>query len=377
MVMAVIAFGTRVDPVLGIAVAVAVWGATSWIVPFRTVEGVEGWRHLPSRALFGEEVEATLEIHASSRVPWLAVTDTHPFDFGESRRWVTTLAAGQTRTHTVVFRAAKRGLHRIGPAVAVGGDAFGARTVQRTVVPASTILVYPRIVPLETVELAAGAPLPLIPTRVPLYEDPTRVVGVREYQAGDPMRRVHWSATAASGVLQVKQLRHAVARDVVVLVDLGKDSHPSPGRRRSAELAVTVGASLVDHLVVQRAEAAGLRILAHDTPTGRSSVTAVSPGRDQARLARMLEHLARSDLTDLEGLDSLFQPATLPFGSSVVLVTGRADRRHVLGVMGLRKLGMSVTVVLTASEFHRDDGGLERLGVPVRHVGRLAEMVGL
>lgn len=377
MTVAVVAFGLRVDPVVSIAALLAVWGATSWILPSRAVRGLSGTRRLPATALFGEEVTVELEMHSDHSVPWLAVTDTHPFDLGDSRRWVTTLSAGQTRIDSVTFAANSRGLHRIGPAVAVIGDTFGGRKTQTTVVPASTILIYPRIVPLEALEVAAASPLPLIPTRTPLYEDPTRIVGVRDYESGDPMRRIHWSASAAAGGLQVKKFRPAIARDVVVLVDLGRNSHPTPGRRRSAELAVTAAASIVDHLVVHRRENVGVRILARDTPTGQNTVEVVTPGRDDARLGRMLEALARSDLTELDGIDVLADPAALGFGASVVLVTGRPDRRHVSHALRLRRLGMPVTVILTASELHRDDGELEQLGVPVRRVGRLAEMVEL
>ncbi|MDX1447495.1 MAG: DUF58 domain-containing protein [Acidimicrobiia bacterium] len=375
--VALVAFGLRVDPVIGIAVLLGVWGFASWVLPARAVAGVTGTRQLPSSALFGEEVEVRLQVSSERRLPWLAITDSHPFDLGESRRWVTALGPGETRTDVVRLHATARGLHRIGPAVAVTGDGFGGRKVQKTLVSASTILIYPRIVPIEDLAVAAAAPLPLIPTRTPLYEDPTRIIGVRQYETGDPMRRIHWSASAASGDLQVKKFRPAIARDVVVLVDLGRDSHPTPGRRRSAELAVTTAASIVHHLAVEQRESVGLRLLYRDTPTGQSSVAAISPGRDQSRVGRMLESLARSDLTPIDGLDALVDPATLPFGASVVLVTGRADRRHLLHALRLRRLGMPVTVILTASDLHYDDAGLERLGVPVRRVARLAEMIDL
>lgn len=377
LVIAAIAFGLRVDPVLSAAVLLAGWAASSWVLPPRAIAGVSGVRTVPRTALFGERVEVTIEISSERRVPWLAITDTYPFDLRESRRWVTSLRPGETRRDVVSFVASARGLHRIGPAIAVTGDTFESRTAQVTLIPASTMLIYPRIVPLEALEVAAAAPLPLIPTRTPLYEDHTRIVGVRAYESGDPMRRIHWSSSAASGELQVKKLRHAIARDVVVLVDLRREAHPTPGRRRSAELAVTAAASIIDHLIVHRREPVGLRIVARDTPTKQSLVEAISPGRDQGRLARMLERLARSDVTDLEALDSLIDPANLPFGASIVLVTGRADRRHALGVMRLRRLGMSVTVVCTASDLHADDSELQAVGVPIRRVARLAEMVEL
>jgi uncharacterized protein (DUF58 family) len=378
-VVVVVAMVVRVDPVLAVAVLLAGWAWSSWWFPPRALASLSGVRKLPERALFGEEVFVELEVTAKRSVAWLHVTEAVPFDLGPSVRWVTSLSGGETASHTTSFMATKRGLHRIGPAIAATGDAFGLRRVQSTLIPPSTLLVYPRIVSLESLTVAAGAPLPVIPTRTPLYEDPTRIVGVRDYQPGDPLRRIHWTASAASGSLLVKKHRPAISRDVVLAVDLTRDSHPLPGRRRSAELAVTAAASIVHHLVTVRNESVGVRIVGRDTPTGEDTVVDVSPGRDQSRMARILEHLARSEISPSANFDALLDPSGLPFGASVVLLTGRPDRRHVLGALRLKRLGIKVTAIVTASVQHRDrwEDELSDIGVPVRSVARLAEMVEL
>lgn len=369
----------RVDPVLAVAVFVGGWVAWGWVRPAWSMRGLGGGRSIPDRALFGDEVEVEITVRGERAIPWLSVTDAIPFELGSSTRWVTTLAAGETRRHRASFVATRRGLHRIGPAVATAGDGFGIRTTQTTIAESVSVLVYPRIVPLRSLEVAAGAPLPSIPTRVPLYEDPTRVVGIRDYEAGDPLRRIHWTATAATGSLQVKKFRPAISRDVVVAVDLGRDSHPTPGRRRSAELAVTAGASIVEHLATARREPVGLRVSALDVPTGVESVAVVSPGRDQRRLDRMLETLARADVTRSGGAADVTDPSGLGFGSSLILVTGRPRRRHLLGVLRLVRIGVSVTVISTASELHHDgwEAGFAEHGIAVRSVSRLAEMIDL
>lgn len=374
-----IALIVRVDPVLSVAAVLAGWAWASWTLPTRAAAGITGWRDLPERVLFGEEVTVGINLESESSVTWLALTDTIPFDLGPSNRWVTSLRRGERTSQNVTFAANRRGLHRIGPAVVVTGDAFGLRRVQRTLIPSATILVYPRIVSLEALTVAAGAPLPIIPTRTPLYEDPTRMVGVRQYAPGDPMRRIHWTASAATGSLQVKKFRPGIAREVIVAVDLARDSHPTPGRRRSAELAVTAAASIVDHLITEEREPVGLRILARDVPTGADTMTAVSPGRDHSRMGRMLEALARSDVTSVDDHDSLLDPAGLGFGTSLVLVTGRPARHHTLAALRLTRLGVAVTVIVTVSELHRIgwDTELAEFGIPVRSVARLAEMVEL
>jgi len=378
-VVGAIAVIVRVDPALGVVALLVGWAWSSWSLPPRRLATVTGERLVPERALFGEEVAVELHVHADRAMPWLHITDAFPFDLGSNSRWATSLANDETRIHRVTFTATKRGLHRIGPAVATTGDAFGLRRVQTTLVPPSSLLVYPRIVSLETLTVAAGAPLPIIPTRTPLYEDPTRVVGVRDYEAGDPLRRIHWTASASAGSLLVKKHRPGISRDVVVALDLTRDSHPIPGRRRSAELAVTAAASIVRHLVAVRNESVGIRIVGRDTPTGEDTVVEVAPGRDQARMARVLEHLARSDLSPSADFDALLDPSGLPFGASLVLLTGRPERRHVLDVIRLKRLGITVTAVITASDQHRDrwEVELRDIGVSVRSVARLAEMVEL
>ena len=45
--------------------------------------------------------------------------------------------------------------------------------------------------------------------------------GAREYRAGDPIKTVHWAASARQGELMVKELEAAAAPPVTVSVDLG------------------------------------------------------------------------------------------------------------------------------------------------------------
>ena len=374
-----IAVFSRVDPVLGIAVLLGLWAWIGWRTPRLALEGLSGDRSHPDVVMFGDRVQLELHVTAGRSFPWVQLTDMVPFQLGENMRWVTSLRAGEASSHAAEFAATARGLHLLGPTLALTGDTFGLRRVQTTLIPASRMLVYPRIVELETLAIAAGAPLPLTPVRTPLYDDPTRVVGVREYESGDPFRTIHWTASAAAGDLLVKKYRPAIARDVMIAVDLTRGSHPLPGRRRSAEIGVTAAASIAHHLVTNRREAVGLRLVGRDTPTGEDTTDELTPGRDERRLMELLEHLARADVSGTAPSDGLLDPAGLGFGTSVVFVTGILGRRHVLDVMRLKRVGIAVTVILTAGSQHRGpwEAEMAELRVPVRSVSRLAEMVDL
>jgi len=66
------------------------------------------------------------------------------------------------------------------------------------------LLVYPRIIPLTGYDLTSRRPIGDVLLMHRLFEDPTRISGVRPYELGDPLNRVHWRATARTGVLHSK-----------------------------------------------------------------------------------------------------------------------------------------------------------------------------
>ncbi|MGA2796089.1 MAG: DUF58 domain-containing protein, partial [Thermoguttaceae bacterium] len=100
------------------------------------------------------------------------------------------------RTMFYQLKCNRRGYHQIGPLVVETGDLFGLHRRYRVLTAPHFLLVYPEVVPLQGFELASRRPIGEVRISHRLYEDPTRIAGVRRYEAGDPMNRVHWRATA-------------------------------------------------------------------------------------------------------------------------------------------------------------------------------------
>jgi uncharacterized protein (DUF58 family) len=118
----------------------------------------------------------------------------------------------------------------------------------------------------RTVDLSPGWPLghrPIheVPRRRSLFEDPSRFLGVRDYRAGDSLRRIHWRATARSGRLQVKLYEPAVLEGVLLAVEMGRGAYLSApaetGTDPAVELAVTAAASIAE-FVLAHGQAVGL-----------------------------------------------------------------------------------------------------------------------
>ena len=108
---------------------------------------------------------------------------------------------GSRGRHTLLYqlKCNRRGYHQVGPLVVETGDLFGLHRRYRVLTTPHFLLVYPQVVPLEGFELASRRPIGEVRITHRLYEDPTRIAGVRRYEAGDPLNRIHWRATARTG----------------------------------------------------------------------------------------------------------------------------------------------------------------------------------
>src|SRR5437764_733831 len=75
------------------------------------------------------------------------------------------------------------------------GDLFGLHRRHRIVGEPVYIMVYPKVLPLPKYDFASQRPIGEVRLQNRLFEDVTRTAGVRQYQMGDPLNRIHWRAT--------------------------------------------------------------------------------------------------------------------------------------------------------------------------------------
>jgi uncharacterized protein (DUF58 family) len=74
--------------------------------------------------------------------------------------------------------------------------------------------------------------------------------GVREYQVGDDLRRVHWRTTARTGKLAVAEYAQGETLDMVIAIDLNERAYQGTGAGLDApiEYAVKIAATLCEDL---------------------------------------------------------------------------------------------------------------------------------
>lgn len=226
-----------------------------------------GLRHLriqqqvsQQRLFFGEEV--TLAITIENRkllpLPWLVVEDTisPPLTIVRRRTRLTLdnqdtlestwlLWSLQRVTRRYIMRCRTRGFHLFGPIRLSNSDPFGWLENESKVPVYAILLVYPLLISIENLGLAAVLPAGERATPHNLLEDPLLIAGTRDYILGDDPRRIHWKASAHRGMLQSKLYEPSSLRRLLVLLDVWNYAADAQGADKDIqELTIAVAASL-------------------------------------------------------------------------------------------------------------------------------------
>ncbi len=369
----------RIDFVVGVGVMMAVVLVSVRWIPALVARRLEVTREAPRRVMWGETIDLTVTARNLGWLPasWVSVVDPVPFDLGTvTTRWVTSLRRYTTKTMERALRARRRGLYRLGPGVVATGDVFGLRRVRAADIPAAVTVVYPKIVAVGKMRLPASGPNAVLAVPMALVDDPTRTVGVRDYVAGDPLRRVHWTASARMGRIQVKEFQPGIERTTVICLDLSRGSFPMASRRTGSELAVTAAASLCFHVVTVERLPVGLRVTGWDPSVGADIEQRIPARSDPAGLVPILESLARVRPAREARLGGLLDPSELGFGTTVVFITGTLDEDRVVALARLRRSGArpSVLEIVPPGGESRWSAALHRFQIPVRAVYREADL---
>jgi uncharacterized protein (DUF58 family) len=370
-------------------------------------------RHcLVSSAEIDEKVPVTVTVRNAGAfpVPWVLVEDMLPRAALEQRRLrvkgkhlrIAWLRPNSEVTLSYSLVCQERGYYQIGPVILESGDVFGLHRRFAVKTEPHFLLVCPRVVQLEGYELASRRPIGEVVLTHRLYEDPTRIAGVRAYQAGDPLNRVHWGATARTGQLQSKTYEPTTLAGATILLDFHENGYPPEREPYRSELAVMTAASLANAVfemgqqvgLVSNARDAADRIrregwnidprtrqLARQTGAMHESSERLEPilvetRRGADHLQHIRETLARTELTDGMTFAALIVEVAgrLPRDATLVALLGEVSVETAAALGTLRRAGFALTAILIAMDnlaLEKGHGRLLAEGVrDVRHLHR-------
>jgi uncharacterized protein (DUF58 family) len=361
-------------------------------------------------------VAIDVENRGALPVPWVLLEDLLPraalvqrppaLALKGSRLQLAMLPGHGRKTIFYQLECNQRGYYQVGPLVLETGDLFGLHRRYRLLTAPHFVLVYPEVVTLEGFDVASRRPIGEVLLTHRLYEDPTRIAGVRAYEAGDPLNRVHWRATARTGQLHSKVYEPSTVVGATVVLDFHRDSYQAKYEPYRSELAVTTAASLANAVyemghqvglvsngrdVVDRirregwdhqpgSREAARRTAAMLDQSDRLQPLLVPTRRGPEQLMRILETLARVELTDGLRFHELVSEAgsDLPRDASIIAVLSSITDETAIALGNLRRRGYAVTVILNLFEVHDFEvasGLLLAQGIEARHLKEKSAIV--
>jgi uncharacterized protein (DUF58 family) len=267
---------------------------------------------------------------------WLELHDASDFP-GHHLDGVLSLGPLGHRVWEIRSTCTRRGRFSLGPVWVTSGDPFGIFRASRKLTEGTTIVVYPRAVPLPRFgrvpgELPGGS---LQGVRVQ-FNTPN-VSSVRDYRPGDAFNRIHWPTTARINRLMVREFELDPTADIWIVLDLHADVHAGSGLESTEEYAVTVAASLARHLLDQ------------SRAVGLVSQTATLPAdRGPRQAERILEVLALVTASSTLPLSAMLSAETSRFArsSTLIVVTPSTAESWARFCQALGGRGVHTTAVL-------------------------------
>ena len=359
----------------------------------------------------GDNVAVVVNVQNQGKlpIPWCLVEDLLPrraliheppnLAVEGRRLQLSMLRAGEKQSLLYQLTCNRRGYYQLGPLVLETGDLFGLHRRYRVATKPHFLLVMPQVIPLAGYDVSSKRPIGEVKMTYRLFEDPTRIAGVRRYEAGDPLSRVNWRATARTGTLHSKVYEPSTVAGATILLEYHKASHSRKHEPMRSELAVTAAASIAnavyemgqqiglvtngrdaadrirqqgwDYDIRTRDAARAAASMRDDSDRLQPLVVDTSRGADQ--LMQILETLARVELTDGLTLPQLVGETRdrLPRDATVIVILPKVSTESAITLGSLRRQGYAVTAILNLYDdydYAQAAGPLIAQGIEVQHL---------
>ncbi|HEX2987558.1 MAG TPA: DUF58 domain-containing protein [Chloroflexota bacterium] len=306
-----------------------------------------------TRAQVGGSIEELLTLENSSWLPklWLQIVDQSTL-IGRRGNRVLSLPGMARRRVSLVTPCTARGMYTLGPADVISGDPFGLFQRRRRLEIGGTVIVYPAITPLNSFgHLPGELPGGSVQSQRTHFVTPN-ASGVREYQSGDALSRIHWLSSARQNRLMVKEFELDPLSDVWLILDLDTEVQIGTGQDSTEEVTVAIAATLANYFLREQRE---VGIIA------QGEVLPADRGHRQLHKALDLLAVIRSNSKiPLEQL-VLSEETRFARGATAVIVTPSTDEKWLAACRLLAARGVTVfAVLLEVSTF-----GDKRSSVPL------------
>jgi uncharacterized protein (DUF58 family) len=202
---------------------------------------------LEYRQQAGKVFNEQFVVRNGSRWPelWLEVIDESDLGISHGSKFITWLK-GKTRwsyaTHTLLL---KRGIYHLGPTRIISGDPFGLFHMEKVVFGSEQIMVLPYFETISNFAISSGYLPGGKALRTRSLEVTPYAISLRDYQPGDPLRRIDWKSSARLDKLMVKEFEQDPETYVWIILDGSKESNEASSGKKMTTYEQEVGKSIL------------------------------------------------------------------------------------------------------------------------------------
>ena len=247
------------------------------------------------------------------------------------------------RRHHVRFL--HRGFYDLGNASLSAGDMMGLSTFHRNQALTVPVLVYPHLIDEDSLPSPMSRTLGEAVRRQQLLQDPFLIRGIRSYQPGDPVRDIHWPATARTGELQVRIHDYSARTKLLVVLNMQNEElqwrdRLSDKDQEAVEYGISLAASLSIH-TLRVGLSAGF---ATNMPQGNDTEsTLLLPTEGTAREEELLSAFARLNIVRTQHFPTLLDSLACYSGMDFLILSRYDSESIQSSIAQLRRNGNQVS----------------------------------
>ena len=258
-------------------------------------------------------------------------------------RAVTELTDDRTAHLALPVRPTRWGRRRLGPALVVATSPWGAfRAVLRRTDGDQPLTVLPKPSVFDAPSIAVSKPGLVGVHRSPRQGSGNEFAGIREFQPGDRLRRIHWKQSLRTDTLHVTSTHADHDRHVVLLVDALNDVGESDGidgRASSLDTAFRAAGAIAAHHLGSGDRVSMMVMSANQ-------LRRLAPGNGMRHLDRMSRMMAATDVS-ARGVDDGRVPPGLGSGALVVVLSPLVAAAALQRAFEMARHGHAVVVIDT------------------------------
>ncbi len=289
----------------------------------------------------GDSIQEDFVIRNDGRLPalWVEVRDESTIPHYQPGV-VESLGGLDERRWTARAVCRRRGLFKLGPVRVLTGDPFGIFQGAITYPTHTSFIVYPPLIELPGLPVPSGTAAGTSRTSLRTLHVTTDASGIRDYEPGDSLHRIHWLSSARLGELRSKEYDLEPSGNLWIILDLEAAVHAGEDEESTEEYAVKIAGALI-HQAIRDNKAVGLVAYGAEK-------TIIPPGKGARQLWRLMEQLAMVAANGRLPLHRVMSDvsATLGKGLSIVVITPTTDTTWLNSLLVMRNRAAVPAVIL-------------------------------